>query len=357
MNSVSDTCKLSYFMIIKLLVCNSTAAGINIRTAQLWTKKLREDPAWDIYEKQTNKINRAPSQLKEEHKRHLVQFFDERPQATRQDAVDSLMEAFKGFNLKKTVVGEFILHDCNLTVKRISKHPKARNKPEMIEARYVWVTERLKTDMNYLQNCVFVDEAAFDINMRLQNGRSLSGTPVIVETETTRAITHTILGAISAKDVIGVEIREPFKPKLLKVAGAKKRKKVPAQNLLKGTCTGHYMRFISKIMDEMDKYSEMDNFYIVMDNSPIHTHKDIDKMIVRRGYRPLYLPKYSPELNPIEIFWATIKDSVKRSMFKEDEDLRTRITEASEKVTRKNLCNFAQHSVNNFQKCLDRKPL
>ena len=26
MNSVSDTCKLSYFMIIKLLVCNSTAA-------------------------------------------------------------------------------------------------------------------------------------------------------------------------------------------------------------------------------------------------------------------------------------------------------------------------------------------
>ena len=28
MNSVSDTCKLSYFMIIKLLACNSTASII-----------------------------------------------------------------------------------------------------------------------------------------------------------------------------------------------------------------------------------------------------------------------------------------------------------------------------------------
>ncbi|KAI9478774.1 MAG: hypothetical protein EXX96DRAFT_619699 [Benjaminiella poitrasii] len=82
-NNYSDKQKavFYYFHKIKLLKAAPSA-------------RKAEDPAWDIYEKQTNKINRAPSQLKEEHKRHLVQFFDERPQATRQDAVDSLMEVW-----------------------------------------------------------------------------------------------------------------------------------------------------------------------------------------------------------------------------------------------------------------------
>ena len=55
--------------------------------------------------------------------------------------------------------------------------------------------------MNYLKNCVFVDEAGFNINMRSPNARSVKGTPAIIETPTTRAITHTILGAITAHDV------------------------------------------------------------------------------------------------------------------------------------------------------------
>ncbi|KAL0089079.1 hypothetical protein F4703DRAFT_1733311, partial [Phycomyces blakesleeanus] len=85
-------------------------------------------------------------------------------------------------------------------------------------------------------------------------------------------------------------------------------------------------------------------------NSLIRTLKDIDKMTVRRSYRPLYLLKYLSELNLIENFWATINNSVKRSMLKEDEYLRTRITKVSEKATRKGLGSFTQYSVNNLQR-------
>lgn len=56
--------------------------------------------------------------------------------------------------------------------------------------------------MNFLENCVFVDEAGFIINMRNPNACSLKGTPAVIETPSTRAISHTILGAITALDVI-----------------------------------------------------------------------------------------------------------------------------------------------------------
>ncbi|KAG1419106.1 hypothetical protein G6F57_023698 [Rhizopus arrhizus] len=60
-------------------------------------------------------------------------------------------------------------------------------------------------------------------------------------------------------------------------------------------------------MDIMDTFPEMQGFHIVMDNAPIHTPSVIDPLIEKRGYIPVYLPPYSPELNPIENFWSTVK--------------------------------------------------
>ena len=52
----------------------------------------------------------------------------------------------------------------------------------------------------------------------------------------------------------------------------------------------------------MDKHPHMKEHYIIMDNAPIYTHKNIKKYIEYRGYKCVYLPAYSPELNPIEQF-------------------------------------------------------
>ncbi|KAI9277884.1 hypothetical protein BY458DRAFT_545610 [Sporodiniella umbellata] len=106
---------------VKLLKAAPSArkAQVEIRTGQIWAKRFKEDPQWNIYEKQTNKVNRLASQLQENHKKHLIDFFDIYSQATRQDAVESLTEAFENFNLKTTAVANFILYECNLTVKRL----------------------------------------------------------------------------------------------------------------------------------------------------------------------------------------------------------------------------------------------
>ncbi|KAL7326700.1 hypothetical protein PS15p_208995 [Mucor circinelloides] len=86
-------------------------ALINARTAQGWVKRMKEDPEWDIYEKLTNIVNRAGSQLQVEHKHFLMNLFDEEPQATKQDVVDALTAAFEGFSLKASQLADETAQD------------------------------------------------------------------------------------------------------------------------------------------------------------------------------------------------------------------------------------------------------
>ncbi|GAA5809816.1 hypothetical protein MFLAVUS_003231 [Mucor flavus] len=80
-----------------------------------------------------------------------------------------------------------------------------------------------------------------------------------------------------------------------------------------------------------------------MDNAPINILQVIDPIIISRGYTPVYLPPYSPELNPIEQFYTVAKSKVKRSQFGNTEDLKTRISEACNEIPFKHLQGFVKH--------------
>ena len=69
-----------------------------------------------------------------------------------------------------------------------------------------------------------------------------------------------------------------------------------------GTVTGHYLNFISSALDVMDRYKQFRRHCLVIDNSPIYKHEDIQRHIEGCSYECMYLPPYSPELNLIEQF-------------------------------------------------------
>jgi transposase len=75
----------------------------------------------------------------------------------------------------------------------------------------------------------------------------------------------------------------------------------------------------------------MRGFYLIVDNVPIHTSKEIETTIKIRSreYRYAYLPLYSPELNPIEQLWALIKGKVRRHKLEDTEALEERISDPS----------------------------
>ncbi|KAG2226244.1 hypothetical protein INT45_005916 [Circinella minor] len=248
------------------------------------------------------------NQLNEAHKSHLINFFDEDSTATIQDAVEDLTAKFADLDIKKSRVGEFMKEECNLSIKVVSRHPVARDKEENLQKRADWVEKWVQNGMDYLKNCIFVDESGFDINMRRSRGWSPRGSKSITETPSTKATSHSVLGAISAIGVVNMKLRESGNLKRRKVMGATKRKAPEGQmSVPKGTIGEHYLQFISDTMDIMDEFSEMKGYFIIMDNAPIHVPEIIDPIIMQRGYTPVYLPPYSPELNPIEQFWSIIK--------------------------------------------------
>lgn len=51
---------------------------------------------------------------------------------------------------------------------------------------------------------------------------------------------------------------------------------------------------------------------LVMDNLPAHKDARVSALCARRGVRVVYLPPYSPDLNPIEPGWALQKQFVRK---------------------------------------------
>jgi transposase len=81
-----------------------------------------------------------------------------------------------------------------------------------------------------------------------------------------------------------------------------------------------------------------------MDNAPIHKNKNIQLYVEGRGYGCIYLPPYSPELNPIEQFWSIVKSKLKREALLEEETLSSRVSDACNKVLISDLQGFCRYS-------------
>lgn len=109
-------------------------------------------------------------------------------------------------------------------------------------------------------------------------------------------------------------------------------------------------------MDVMDRHEEFKGHYFVMDNAPIHKHKDIKLYVESRGYDYVHLPPYSPELNPIEQFWSICKSKLKREALLQEETLTSRIKDACNSVLIDDLKGFCRYSQKKFNDCLEHKP-
>jgi|WetSurMetagenome_2_1015567.scaffolds.fasta_scaffold415048_2 transposase len=61
---------------------------------------------------------------------------------------------------------------------------------------------------------------------------------------------------------------------------------------------------------------------VVMDNLNIHKMLAVRSAIEAVGATPVYLPTYSPELNPIELLWADLKRSLRTLAINDEAPLR-----------------------------------
>ncbi len=86
---------------------------------------------------------------------------------------------------------------------------------------------------------------------------------------------------------------------------------------------------------------------VVMDNLSSHKVDGVRQLIERAGAEVMYLPPYSPDLNPIEKAWAKLKQRLRSNMARTRQALEQAIAEALPLITAENAQAW-------FRLCLNR---
>ena len=83
---------------------------------------------------------------------------------------------------------------------------------------------------------------------------------------------------------------------------------------------------------------------VVMDNLPAHKAAGVREAIEARGAKLLYLPKYSPDLNPIEMPFSALKAFLRKVAERTIPRLRRRIGSFAPRLTPREASNYFRHA-------------
>ena len=80
-----------------------------------------------------------------------------------------------------------------------------------------------------------------------------------------------------------------------------------------GTCdTNLFNTWLKQILTPNLRAGQL----VILDNASFHKSVESRKLIEAAGCKILFLPPYSPDLNPIEKCWATMKNKVRELLRK-----------------------------------------
>ncbi|KAL0078513.1 Homeodomain-like DNA binding domain-containing transcription factor [Phycomyces blakesleeanus] len=194
--------------------------GINVRTGQNYIAQYRKDEEQCLPGSTGKRIVGAPHKLLQQHSFFLIAYFENNVAATLQEVRTALLEEFQDLMITLSGLQKHLVNKCCLTLKKLEKLPAARNSEWVIQLRKNKVTEWLSIpDFDYVRDCVFIDEAGFNMHIKRNFRRSTRGKPAKTTAPTQQSVSITILGAISQIGVISVTLRKPQA-----VVSSKKRK-------------------------------------------------------------------------------------------------------------------------------------
>ena len=127
---------------------------------------------------------------------------------------------------------------------------------------------------------VFIDESGSNIAMTREYARALVGERAPDKVPRNRGTVTSMVGALSLNGIVA----------MMTIEG--------------GTDADVFLTFVKEIL-----LPEIEPGYtVVLDNAGAHKTTEVLAAFAEAGIAVKFLPPYSPELNPIEMAWAKVKD-------------------------------------------------
>jgi transposase len=171
------------------------------------------------------------------------------------------------------------------------------------------------------EHLIFLDESGVTTSMTRLYGRCMDGRRIHEATPAGKWKILTILGA-------------------LRLAGVN-----AAMTIEEATDADIFLAYVEQVLCPTLGAGDV----VVLDNLSSHKVKGVRELIEARGAEVLYLPPYSPDLNPIEKAWAKIKQYLRSTRARSKEDLDQAITEALALITPDNAQAWFRHTMPTLQ--------
>src|ERR1700730_3002640 len=173
------------------------------------------------------------------------------------------------------------LHHINLTFKKKSVHAAEQDRPDVAAARKALRKEQLTLDPKQL---VFIDETAATTKMTRLYGRAPQGKRLVDKVPHGHWKTTTFICGLRYDGVTA-----PF--------------------VLDGPMDGpHFLAYVEQILAPTLKKGQI----VFLDNVSTHKVDGVEEAIEARDARAVFLPAYSPDLNPIEQLFARLKSFLRK---------------------------------------------
>jgi transposase len=171
-------------------------------------------------------------------------------------------------------------------------------------------------------NLVYLDEAGTNLGMTRSHARSLEGERAFFKRPANRGGNISLVGAIRLGE----------NPVLYPFDGA-----VDGERFL--WFLEHHLMPTLRAGD-----------VVIMDNCRIHHIADVKTLLSSVGASPLFMPPYSPELNPIEEAWSLIKATFKSLEARTISAYVDALEFARQSLTREKIRAFVDHAFSFLQK-------
>lgn len=178
------------------------------------------------------------------------------------------------------------IRGLHFSLKRLVLSPVARNSPVNIETRYNYAFEFSNLQNVYSdEEFYFIDEVGFSLATRRSVGRSSIGSDAIKRVTTLRSRNISICVAMNiGGEYFKIVSTTPYNQTLFVDFLTAFLENLRAKNVLRGV--------------------------LVLDNVRFHHCQSVAESVVDSGFQLLFLPPYSPFLNPIENSFSKWKFNV-----------------------------------------------